>query len=143
MEKFEMKFEEASAIGNMIGADKFTKESLSDVPKVVEIHVDFKEGYSTSPYRFVFDPVHERCFVYEGRGGILDKFMGMAELQKNGKGIVVSTYWFEKKLTKTFNDDNIEFIKGVYYDAETPEAYKKAEESNEEELKEENLPFNG
>jgi len=145
MKKFEMKemkFEEASAIGNMIGADKFTKESLSDVPKVVEIHVNFKEGYSTSSYyRFVFDPVHECCFVYEGRGGFLDKFMGMAELQKNGKGIIVSTYWFDRKLTKTFNDGNIEFVKGVYYDAHTPESYKKAEESKEEELKEEKLPF--
>lgn len=142
MEKFEMKFEEVSAIGNMIGADKFTKESLNDdVPKVVEIHVNFKGGYTTDPYRFVFDPVHERCFVYEGRGGYLDKFMGMAEIQKNGKGIVVSQYWFHKKLTMTFNDNNIEFVKGVYYDAHTPEAYKKAEEQGIEELKTENLPF--
>jgi len=137
----ELKFDKASAIGCMIGADKFTKESMNDVPQRVEIMVKRKHTYDDDIYRFVFDPTFESIFVYQGRGSVLDTLMGFAEIQKNGKGVVVSHYWFGKRMVKTFNDNNIEFVEGRYGDAHTPESYAKAEKQDVEELKTENLPF--
>lgn len=137
----ELKFDKASAIGCMISADKFAKESMNDVPQKVDIIVKRKNTYDDSAYRFTFDPTFDHISVYQGLGGWLDTFMGFAEIQKNGKGVVVSYHWFGKRMVKIFNDINLEFVEGRYGDAETPESYAKAEEQDIEELKTENLPF--
>lgn len=137
----ELKFDKASAIGCMISADKFAKESMNDVPQKVDVIVKRKNTYDDSTYRFTFDPTFDHISVYQGLGGWLDTFMGFAEIQKNGKGVVVSYHWFGKRMVKTFNDINLEFVEGRYGDAETPESYAKAEEQDIEELKTENLPF--
>ena len=38
--------------------------------------------------------------------GLFAELMGFANVQKNGKGFGVSQFWFGKKNTITFNDDN-------------------------------------
>ena len=62
------------------------------------------------------------------------------KFKKNGKGIVVSDYFFGKKVTATLNNHNMEFIKIVHYDAMVPENFEKVEERVNEALKTENQP---
>ncbi len=79
-------------------------------------------------------------FVYKG-DGFLAELMGFAHVQKNGNGFGVSQYWFGKKNTITFNDDNTVLVDVICYDAKTPEAYEKVEEEGIAALKVENLQF--
>ena len=65
--------------------------------------------------------------------------MGLVDIQKNGKAIVVKDFWFGQKMTKTFRDKDMEFEKIIHYDANVEKNYKKVEEISEEEM--ENLPF--
>ena len=65
--------------------------------------------------------------------------IGLVDIQKNGKAIVVKDYWFSQKLTKTFRDEDMEFEKIIHYDANVEKNYKKVEEISEAEM--ENLPF--
>ena len=101
------------------------------------------EGYSSRSdfYRLVFDPNHldslgfagDSLFLYKG-DGIFDKLMGLVDVQKNGKAIIVRDYWFDQKMTKTLRDEDMEFMSIVHYDANVEQNYKKVEEKVEEEL---------
>ena len=121
----------------------------SDNPQVFEVKFKLPgTGYSyrSDFYRLVFDPNHldslgfsgDSLFLYQG-DGILDKMMGMVDIQKNGKAIVVKDYWFGQKMTKTFRDEDMKFEKIIHYDANIEKNYKKVEEISEAEM--ENLPF--
>ena len=116
----------------------------SDSPaQVFEIHFKMKDGYFKDTYRMVLDPNYfgdNSYFVYKGKG-LFAELMGFANVQKNGKGFVVGQYWFGRKNTITFNDDNTVLVDVICYDAHTPEAYKRAEEQGIAALKAENLPF--
>ena len=76
----------------------------------------------------------DSLFLYQG-DGFLDKMMGLVTIQKNQKAIVVRNWWFGKKMTQTFRDEDMEFEKITHYDAQVPENYKKVVEMSEE------LPF--
>jgi len=119
----------------------------SDSPaQVYEVHFKMKDGYvgdSYQMYRMVLDPNYfgdNSYFVYKGKG-LLAELMGFANVQKNGNGFVVGQYWFGRKNTITFNDNNTELVDVICYDAHTPAAYKRAEEEGIAVLKAENLPF--
>ena len=116
----------------------------SDSPaQVYEVHFKLKESYLKDTYRVVLDPNYygdNSYFVYKGKG-LFAELMGFAHVQKNGKGFVVGQYWFGRKNTITFNDENTELVDVICYDAHTPEAYKRAEEEGIAALKAENLPF--
>ena len=118
----------------------------SNNPQVFEVKFKLPgTGYSARSefYRLVFDPNHmgddrylgDSLFLYQG-DGILDKMMGMVDIQKNGKAIVVRDFWFGQKMTKTFRAEDMEFERIVHYDANVPENYNKVVEEVEE-----NLPF--
>jgi len=117
----------------------------SDNPQVFEVKFKLPgTGYSSRSdfYRLVFDPNHlgdgettdDTLFLYQG-DGFFDKLMGMVDIQKNGKAIVVKDYWFGQKMTKTFRAEDMVFERIVHYDANVPENYNKVEEVEEE------LPF--
>jgi len=117
----------------------------TDNPQVFEVKLKLPgTGYSARSdfYRLVFDPNHldnlgfagDTLFFYQG-DGVFDKMMGLADIQKNGKGIVVKDYWFSQKMTKTFRDEDMEFEKIIHYDAMVEENFKKVEKTAEE------LPF--
>ena len=119
----------------------------SNNPQVFEVKFKLPgTGYSyrSDFYRLVFDPNHlgdgkttgDTLFLYQG-DGILDKMMGLVDIQKNGKAIVVKDYWFGQKMTKTFRAENMMFERIVHYDADVEKNYKKVEE----EVESENLPF--
>ena len=123
----------------------------SDNPQV--FGVKFKmpgEGYSyrSEFYRLMFDPNHldnlgfagDTLFLYQG-DGILDKMMGLVDIQKNGKAIVVRDYWFGKKMTQTFRAEDMEFVSVIHYDAMDEKNFKKCEDQGVAELKGEELPF--
>ena len=121
----------------------------SDNPQVFEVKFKLPgTGYSyrSDFYRLVFDPNHlddlgfsgDSLFLYQG-DGILDKMMGLVNIQKNGKAIIVRDFWFGQKMTKTFRDEDMEFEKIIHYDANIEKNYKKVEEISEAEM--ENLPF--
>jgi len=116
----------------------------SDSPaQVYEVHFKMKDSYLNDTYRVVLDPNYfgdNSYFVYKGKG-LFAELMGFANVQKNGKGFGVSQFWFGKKNTITFNDDNTELVNVICYDAKTPEAYRAIEEEGIAELKAENLPF--
>ena len=117
----------------------------SDNPQVFEVKLKLSGmRYSSRSdfYRLVFDPNHldnlgfsgDSLFLYQG-DGFLDKMMGLITIQKNQKAIVVRNWWFGNKMTQTFRDENMEFVKIIHYDAQVPENYKKVVETAEE------LPF--
>ena len=121
----------------------------TDNPQVFEVKFQLPgTGYSARSdyYRLVFDPNHlgddkttdDTLFLYQG-DGILDKLMGLVDIQKNGKAIIVRDFWFGQKMTKTFRDEDMEFEKIIHYDADVEKNYKKVEEISEAEM--ENLPF--
>ena len=121
----------------------------TDNPQVFEVKFKMPGvGYSyrSEFYRLMFDPNHlgddkitgDSLFLYQG-DGILDKMMGMVDIQKNGKAIVVKDYWFGKKMTQTFRAEDMEFVSIIHYDANVEKNYKKVEEISEAEM--ENLPF--
>ena len=116
----------------------------SDSPaQVYEVHFKLKGSYLNDTYRVVLDPNYygdNSYFVYKGKG-LFAELMGFAHVQKNGKGFGVSQWWFGKKNTITFNDENTELVDVICYDAHTPEAYKRIEEEGIAALKAENLPF--
>ena len=136
----------AKTVMNAINSAVVTMELEigSDSPaQVFEVHFKMKDGYFKDTYRMVLDPNYfgdNSYFIYKGKG-LFAELMGFANVQKNGNGFVVGQYWFGRKNTITFNDNNTELVDVICYDANTPEAYKKAEEQGVEELKEENLPF--
>ena len=92
----------------------------------------------------MFDPNHlgddkttdDTLFLYQG-DGILDKLMGLVDIQKNGKAIIVRDFWFGQKMTKTFRAKDMMFERITHYDANVEKNYKKVEE----EVELENLPF--
>ena len=150
-EKKEMnvEFENAmDAIVNTLSAAHLSKDS--DNPQVFE--VKFKlPGMSYSCrsdfYRLLFDPNHlgsgivgDSLFLYKG-DGFLDKLMGLVDIQKNGKAIVVRDFWFGKKMTQTFRAEDMELVSVVHYDAMDEKNFKKCEEQGIAELKGEELPF--
>ena len=151
-EKKEMnvKFENTmEAIVNTLECARLSKDF--DNPQVFEVKFKLPgEGYSSRSdfYRLMFDPNHlgddkftgDTLFLYQG-DGFFDKMMGMVDIQKNGKAIVVRDYWFGQKMTKTFRDEDMEFVKVIHYDANVPENYKKDVDNAIAELEEENLPF--
>jgi len=117
----------------------------SDNPQVFEVKFKLSNmRYSSRSdfYRLVFDPNHlddlgftgDSLFLYQG-DGMLDKMMGLTTIQKNQKAIVVRDWWFGKKMTQTFGDKDMEFVKITHYDAMVKENYKKVEKTAEE------LPF--
>ena len=117
----------------------------SDNPQVFEIKFKLPNmGYSSRSdfYRLVFDPNHldnlgfagDTLFLYQG-DGFFDKMLGMVDIQKNEKAIIVRQFWFDQKMTKTFRDEDMEFVKIIHYDAMVKENYKKVEKTAEE------LPF--
>ena len=121
----------------------------TDNPQVFEVKFKMPGvGYSyrSEFYRLMFDPNHlgddkitgDSLFLYQG-DGILDKMMGMVDIQKNGKAIIVRDFWFGQKMTKTFRDKDMEFVSIIHYDANVEKNYKKVEEISEAEM--ENLPF--
>ena len=121
----------------------------TDNPQVFEVKFKLPgTGYSyrSDFYRLMFDPNHlgddkitgDSLFLYQG-DGILDKMMGMVDIQKNGKAIVVKDYWFGQKMTQTFRAEDMEFVSVIHYDANVEKNYKKVEEVSETEI--ENLPF--
>ena len=134
-----------NAVNSAITAVKLSMEADSPA-QVFEVHFKMKDGYvgdSYQMYRIVLDPNYmgdNSYFVYKGKG-LFAELMGFAHVQKNGKGFGVSQWWFGRKNTITFNDDNTVLVDVVCYDAHTPEAYKRAEEEGIAALKAENLPF--
>ena len=120
----------------------------SDNPQVFEVKFKLPgTGYSARSdfYRLTFDPNHmgddkitgDTLFLYQG-DGFFDKMMGMVDIQKNGKAIVVRDFWFGQKMTKTFRAEDMEFVSIVHYDADVEKNYNKVEEK---EVEPENLPF--
>ena len=136
----------AKTVMNAINSAVVTMELEmgSDSPsQVFEIHFKMKDDYFKDTYRMVLDPNYfgdNSYFIYKGKG-LFAELMGFANVQKNGKGFVVGQYWFGRKNTITFNDENTELVDVICYDAHTPEAYKRAEEEGIAVLKAENLPF--
>ena len=136
----------AKTVMNAINSAVVTMELEigSDSPaQVFEIHFKMKDNYFKDTYRMVLDPNYfgdNSYFVYKGKG-LFAELMGFANVQKNGKGFVVGQYWFGRKNTITFNNDNTELVDVICYDAHTPEAYKRIEEEGIAALKAENLPF--
>ena len=136
----------AKTVMNAINSAVVTMELEmgSDSPaQVFEVHFKLKDSYLNDTYRVVLDPNYfgdNSYFVYKGKG-LFAELMGFAHVQKNGKGFVVGQYWFGRKNTITFNNENTELVDVICYDAHTPEAYKRAEEEGIAALKAENLPF--
>ena len=136
----------AKTVMNAINSAVVTMELEmgSDSPaQVFEFHFNLKDSYLNDTYRVVLDPNYfgdNSYFVYKGKG-LFAELMGFANVQKNGKGFVVGQYWFGRKNTITFNNENTELVDVICYDAHTPEAYKRAEEEGIAALKAENLPF--
>ena len=136
----------AKTVMNAINSAVVTMELEmgSDSPaQVFEFKV--KDGYYRmhDTYRLVLDPNYfgdNSYFVYKVKGLFAD-LMGFAHVQKNGKGFGVNQFWFGRKNTITFNNENTELVDVICYDAHTPEAYKRAEEEGIAALKAENLPF--
>ena len=134
-----------NAVNSAITAVKLEMESDSPA-QVYEVHFKMKNGYvgdSYQMYRIVLDPNYmgdNSHFVYKGKG-LFAELMGFAHVQKNGNAFVVGQWWFGRKNTITFNDDNTVLVDVICYDAHTPEAYKRAEEEGIAALKAENLPF--
>ena len=133
-----------NAVNSAVSAVQLSMEADSP-SQVYEVHFKVKDGYYRMPdtYRLVLDPNYfgdNSYFVYKGKGLFAD-LMGFANVQKNGKGFVVGQYWFGRKNTITFNNENTELVDVICYDAHTPEAYKRAEEEGIAALKAENLPF--
>mgnify|MGYP000604431076 CR=1 FL=1 len=134
------------AIVNTLSAAHLSKDS--DNPQVFEVKFKLpNEGYSSRSdfYRLLFDPNHlgsdiagDSLFLYKG-SGILDKLMGLVDIQKNGKAIIVRDYWFGKKMTQTFRAEDMELVSVIHYDANVEQNYKKVEKVNEAVM--ENLPF--
>ena len=131
------------AIVNTLAAARLSKDS--DNPQVFEVKFKLPGSYSSRSdlYRLVFDPNHldnlgfagDTLFLYKG-DGLFDKLMGLVEVQKNGKAIVVRDFWFGKKMTQTFRAEDMEFVSVIHYGANVEKNYKKVEE-----VEEENLPF--
>ena len=136
----------AKTVMNAINSAVVTMELEmgSDSPaQVFEVHFKLKDSYLNDTYRVVLDPNYfgdNSYFVYKGKG-LFAELMGFAHVQKNGKGFGVNQFWFGRKNTITFNDENTELVDVICYDAHTPEAYKRAEEEGIAALKAENLPF--
>ena len=136
----------AKTVMNAINSAVVTMELEmgSDSPaQVFEVHFKLNDSYLNDTYRVVLDPNYygdNSYFVYKGKG-LFAELMGFANVQKNGKGCVVGQYWFGRKNTITFNNENTELVDVICYDAHTPEAYKRAEEEGIAALKAENLPF--
>jgi len=131
-----------NAVNSAVTAIQLEIESDSPA-QVFEVHFKLKDSYLNDTYRVVLDPNYfgdNSYFVYKGKGFMAD-LMGFAHVQKNGKGFGVSQWWFGKKNTITFNDENTELVDVICYDAHTPEAYKQFEEEGIAALKVENLPF--
>jgi len=131
-----------NAVNSAITAVKLSMEADSP-SQVFEVHFKLKESYLKDTYRVVLDPNYmgdNSHFVYKGKGLFAD-LMGFASVQKNGKGFGVSQFWFGKKNTITFNDENTVLVDVICYDANTPEAYRAIEEEGIISLKAENLPF--
>ncbi len=137
------------AIVNTLDCARLSKDS--DNPQVFEVKFKLPGEYYSSRsdfYRLVFDPNHldnlgfagDTLFLYRGEG-LFDKMMGMVEVQKNGKAIVVRDFWFSKKMTKTFRAEDMEFVKVIHYDAMDEKNFKKCEDQGIAELKGEELPF--
>lgn len=150
-EKKEMnvKFENTmEAIVNTLAAARLSKDS--DNPQVFEVKFKLPGSYSSRSdlYRLVFDPNHldnlgfagDTLFLYKG-DGLFDKLMGLVEVQKNGKAIVVRDFWFGKKMTQTFRAEDMGFVKVIHYDAMDEKNFKKCEDQGIAELKGEKLPF--
>ena len=151
-EKKEMnvKFENTmEAIVNTMEAARLSAES--DNPQVFEVKFKLPgTSYSSRSdlYRLVFDPNHlgddrylgDTLFLYQGVG-LFDKMMGMVDIQKNGKAIVVRDFWFGQKMTKTFRAEDMEFFQVIHYDAMDEKNFKKCEDQGIAELKGEELPF--
>ena len=131
-----------NAVNSAVSSVQLSMEADSP-SQVFEVHFKLKNSYLNDTYRVVLDPNYfgdNSYFVYKGDGFMAD-LMGFANVQKNGKGFGVSQFWFGKKNTITFNDDNTELVNVIYYDAKTPEAYRAIEEEGIISLKAENLPF--
>ena len=136
------------AIVNTLAAARLSAES--DNPQVFEVKFKLPGSYSSRSdlYRLVFDPNHlgddrylgDTLFLYRG-DGLFDKMMGMVEVQKNGKAIVVRDFWFGKKMTQTFRAEDMELVKVIHYDAMDEKNFKKCEDQGIAELKGEKLPF--
>ena len=150
-EKKEMnvKFENTmEAIVNTLAAARLS--AGSDNPQVFEVKFKLPGSYSSRSdlYRLVFDPNHlgddrylgDTLFLYRG-DGLFDKMMGMVEVQKNGKAIVVRDFWVGKKMTQTFRAEDMEFFQVIHYDAMDEKNFKKCEDQGIAELKGEELPF--
>ena len=136
------------AIVNTLECARLSKDS--DNPQVFEVKFKLPGSYSSHSdlYRLVFDPNHlgddrylgDTLFLYRG-DGLFDKMMGMVEVQKNGKAIVVRDFWFGKKMTQTFRAEDMEFFQVIHYDAMDEKNFKKCEDQGIAELKGEKLPF--
>ena len=133
-----------NAVNSAVSAVQLSMEADSP-SQVYEVHFKVKDGYYRmhDTYRLVLDPNYfgdNSYFVYKGEG-LFAEMMGFAHVQKNGKGFGVSQFWFGKKNTITFNDNNTVLKDVICYDANTPEAYRAIEEEGIISLKAENLPF--
>jgi len=145
-EKIEMDVKFESMMNAIVRTLESTRMSKgSDNPQVFEVKFKLSNlRYSSRSdfYRLVFDPNHlddlgftsDSLFLYQG-DGMLDKIMGLVTIQKNEAAIVVKNWWFDKLMTQTFRDEDMEFEKIIHYDAMVRENYKKIEKTAEE------LPF--
>jgi hypothetical protein len=148
-EKGEMNVEFESTMEAIVKTmDVVRLSKNSDNPQVFEVKFKLpEEGYSSRSdfYRLVFDPNHlgdgkfndDTLFLYQG-DGFFSKMMGMVDIQKNKKAIVVRDWWFDQKMTKTLQNEGMEFVGITHYDANVPENYKTVEG---EEIHVKNLPF--
>jgi hypothetical protein len=96
-------------------------------------YVNHKDEYYFHVYKSNYSPMCEICLFRYG------SIVGFVEIQKNKKAVVVTDYFFGKKMTKTLPSTSMELISSTQCDAFVPQAFENKNEDSVEELA--NLPF--
>jgi hypothetical protein len=108
-------------------------------PVVAEVKVHYLDDYSMKNeyYFHVYKSSYSfKCEICLFRYGSI---VGFVEIQKNKKAVVVTDYFFGKKMTKTLPSHSLELISLTQQDAFVPQAFENKNEDSVEELA--NLPF--
>jgi hypothetical protein len=125
----------------LIEAREAVLNSYNSPNPPVEIEVKFnylndynyKDQYYFHVYKSSYSPTCEICLFRYG------SIVGFVEIQKNKKAVVVTDYFFGKKMTKTLPSTSMELISSTQCDAFVPQAFENKNEDSVEELA--NLPF--
>jgi hypothetical protein len=125
----------------LIEAREAALNSYNSPNPPVEIEVKFnylndynyKDEYYFHVYKSFYSSTCEICLFRYG------SIVGFVEIQKNKKSVVVTDYFFGKKMTKTLPSTSMELISSTQCDAFVPQAFENKNEDSVEELA--NLPF--